>query len=68
LQLIAEGRYEKKTTKVEETVKIIAKENPQEVLLISNTVAATEFVKQYRALVDHLDKFEGKKLMDFLAC
>ncbi|MES2354606.1 MAG: ABC transporter substrate-binding protein [Pseudomonadota bacterium] len=50
LQLIAKGSYEKNTTKVEEAVKVISKENPQAVLLISNTAATAEFVKQYRVI------------------
>lgn len=50
LELIAKGSYEKNTTKVEEAVKTISKTNPQAVLMISNTAATAEFIKQYRAV------------------
>ncbi|HVK53702.1 MAG TPA: ABC transporter substrate-binding protein [Burkholderiales bacterium] len=50
LSLVASGAYEKNTTKVEDAVKTIAKANPQAVLMISNTAASAEFVKQYRAI------------------
>jgi branched-chain amino acid transport system substrate-binding protein len=50
LSLAATGAYEKNTTKVEDAVKTIFKAHPEAVLMISNTAASAEFVKQYRAV------------------
>jgi ABC-type branched-subunit amino acid transport system substrate-binding protein len=47
--LVAKGSYEKNTTKVEDAVKTIAAANPQAVIMISNTAASAEFLKQSRA-------------------
>jgi ABC-type branched-subunit amino acid transport system substrate-binding protein len=47
--LVAKGAYEKNTTKVEDAVKTIAAANPQAVIMISNTAASAEFLKQSRA-------------------
>jgi branched-chain amino acid transport system substrate-binding protein len=47
--LVAKGSYEKNTTKVEDAVKMIAAANPQAVIMISNTAASAEFLKQSRA-------------------
>lgn len=46
--LLAKGAYEKNTTKVENAVKAIAAANPQAVIMISNTAASAEFLKQSR--------------------
>lgn len=46
--LVAKGSYEKNTTAVENAVKAIAASNPQAVLMISNTAASAEFLKQSR--------------------
>ena len=46
--LVAKGTYEKNTTKVENAVKTIAAANPQAVIMISNTAASAEFLKQSR--------------------
>lgn len=47
--LVAKGAYEKNTTKVEAAVKAIAAGDPQAVIMISNTAASAEFLKQSRA-------------------
>lgn len=47
--LVAKGSYEKNTTKVEAAVKAIAAGDPQAVIMISNTAASAEFLKQSRA-------------------
>lgn len=47
--LVAKGSYEKNTTKVEAAVKAIAAGGPQAVIMISNTAASAEFLKQSRA-------------------
>jgi ABC-type branched-subunit amino acid transport system substrate-binding protein len=46
--LVAKGGYEKNTTNVAAAVKIIAAAKPQAVILIANTAASAEFVKQSR--------------------
>lgn len=47
--LVAKGSYEKNTTKVDAAVKTIAAADPQAVILVSNTAASAEFMKQLRA-------------------
>lgn len=47
--LVAKGAYEKNTTQVESAVTAIAAANPQAVIMISNTAASAEFLKQSRA-------------------
>ncbi len=49
LQLAAKAAYEKNTTKVEAAVAAIAAAKPQAVIMVSNTAASAEFVKQSRA-------------------
>lgn len=46
--LVAKGAYEKNTTKVDNAVTAIAAANPQAVIMISNTAASAEFLKQSR--------------------
>lgn len=48
-EIAAKGSYEKNTTKVEGAVAAIQAANPHLVLMISNTAASAEFVKQLRA-------------------
>lgn len=48
-ELVARAGYEKNTTKVEAAVKSISEAAPQLVIMISNTAASTEFVRQFRA-------------------
>lgn len=47
--LVAKGAYEKNTVSVEDAVKVIAAASPQAVIMISNTAASAEFLKQSRA-------------------
>ncbi len=49
LQLLVKAPYEKNTTKVEAAVAAIAAARPQAVIMVSNTAASAEFVKQSRA-------------------
>ena len=49
VELVAKGAYEKNTTKVENAVKTIAAAKPQGVIMVSNTAASAEFLKQSRA-------------------
>lgn len=49
LQLVAKAGYEKNTTRVEAAVKAIAEARPQAVIMVSNTAASAEFVRQSRA-------------------
>ncbi|MBI4987586.1 MAG: ABC transporter substrate-binding protein [Rhodocyclales bacterium] len=49
LQLLVKAPYEKNTTKVEAAVKAIAMAKPQAVIMVSNTAASAEFVRQSRA-------------------
>ncbi len=49
LQLLVKAPYEKNTTKVEPAVKAITAAKPQAVIMVSNTAASAEFVKQSRA-------------------
>jgi ABC-type branched-subunit amino acid transport system substrate-binding protein len=49
LQLVVKAGYEKNTTKVEAAVKAIAEAKPQAVIMVSNTAASAEFVRQSRA-------------------
>ena len=46
--LVAKGSYEKNTTNVAASVKSIAAAEPQAVILIANTAASAEFLKQSR--------------------
>lgn len=48
-QIVAKGSYEKNTTDVAAAVKTIAAASPQAVIMVSNTAASAEFVKQMRA-------------------
>ncbi len=48
LQLLVKAPYEKNTTKVESAVKAITAARPQAVIMVSNTAASAEFVKQSR--------------------
>lgn len=48
-ELVARGSYEKNTTQVENAVRTIAAAAPQLVVMISNTAASAEFVRQFRA-------------------
>ncbi len=48
-QLVAKAGYEKNTTEVTAAVKSIATSNPQAVIMVSNTAASAEFLKQSRA-------------------
>jgi len=47
--LLSKGAYEKNTTQVESAVKSIAAASPQAVVMIANTAASAEFLKQSRA-------------------
>lgn len=47
-KLVAKGAYEKNTTDVAAAVKAIAVAAPQAVIMVSNTAASAEFVKQSR--------------------
>lgn len=49
-QIVAKGSYEKNTTDVAAAVKTIAAASPQTVIMVSNTAASAEFVKQMRAV------------------
>ncbi len=49
LQLAVKAAYEKNTTKVETAVRAIADARPQAVIMVSNTAASAEFVRQSRA-------------------
>lgn len=49
VELVARGSYEKNTTLVEAAVKTISAAQPQLVVMVSNTAASAEFVKQFRA-------------------
>lgn len=48
-ELVAAAPYEKNTVKVESAVKTIGAANPSLVIMVSNTAASAEFVKQFRA-------------------
>lgn len=48
-ELVARGSYEKNTTQVEAAVRTIADAVPQLVVMVSNTAASAEFVRQFRA-------------------
>lgn len=49
IELAVKAPYEKNTTKVEAAVKAIGAARPQAVIMVSNTAASAEFVKQARA-------------------
>lgn len=49
LDITARASYEKNTTDVAAAVKMIAAANPQAVIMVSNTAASAEFIKQLRA-------------------
>lgn len=46
--LVAEGAYPRNTTDVTQAVDAIAAANPTGVIMVSNTAASSEFVKQFR--------------------
>jgi len=48
-QLVAKASYEKNTTEVAAAVKTLLAAEPQAVIMVSNTAASAEFVKQSRA-------------------
>lgn len=48
-QLVVKASYEKNTTEVAAAVKAINTASPQAVIMVSNTAASAEFVKQMRA-------------------
>jgi len=48
-ELVAKASYEKNTTEVAAAVKAIATATPQAVIMVSNTAASAEFVRQSRA-------------------
>lgn len=50
LEMATKAAYEKNTTRVEAAVKTIAEAKPQAVIMVSNTAASAEFVKQSRAI------------------
>lgn len=52
-ELVAKAAYEKNTTKVENAVRTIGAAQPQGVIMVSNTAASAEFVKQSRAAGNH---------------
>lgn len=47
-ELVARGSYEKNTTQVTAAVKTISESQPQLVVMVSNTAASAEFVRQFR--------------------
>lgn len=47
-QILASGSYERNTTDVAKAVKTIAAASPQTVIMVSNTAASAEFIKQMR--------------------
>lgn len=47
-QILASGSYERNTTDVAKAVKTIAAALPQTVIMVSNTAASAEFIKQMR--------------------
>lgn len=49
LELAVKAAYEKNTTRVEKAVQAIAAAKPQAVIMVSNTAASAEFVRQSRA-------------------
>jgi ABC-type branched-subunit amino acid transport system substrate-binding protein len=49
VELAAKAGYEKNTTKVENAVATLLAAAPQSIVMISNTAASSEFVRQYRA-------------------
>ena len=51
--LVAKGSYPKNTIEVETAVKTIAGASPQAVIMIANTAASAEFLKQSRAAGNH---------------
>jgi branched-chain amino acid transport system substrate-binding protein len=57
LTLAAKGAYEKNTTKVEKAVGVIAKADPQAVVMIANTAAAAAFLKGMRAAESNAQLF-----------
>lgn len=49
VELVAKGSYEKNSTDVAAAVNAIAAAHPQTVIMVANTAASAEFVKQMRA-------------------
>ncbi len=61
--LVAKGSYAKNTTDVAAAVKTIASASPQAVIMLANTAASAEFVKQSRA-AGHLTQFVTLSVTD----
>lgn len=49
VEVVARASYPKNTTQVEAAVRSLAATNAQAIVMVSNTAASAEFVKQYRA-------------------
>lgn len=62
-QLLAKAGYKKNTVEVEAAVKAIKEANPQAVIMVSNTAASAEFVKQSRA-IGNLAQFVAVSVTD----
>jgi branched-chain amino acid transport system substrate-binding protein len=63
MKLVTKGAYEKNTTKVGDAVKTIAQAKPQAVVMIANSAAASEFIKQYRT-IDKEAQLRGISVLD----
>lgn len=68
-ELVARGSYEKNTTQVEAAVKAISDTQPQLVVMVSNTAASAEFIKQFRTTGVHaqlvtLSVTDGTQVVD----
>ena len=69
LKLVTAAPYEKNTTNVEAAVKAIIAAAPQAVVMVSNTAASAEFVKQMRGAGNYAALYavsvtDGNQLMD----
>lgn len=62
-ELVAKSGYEKNTTEVAAAVKAIVAAAPQAVVMVSNTAASAEFVKQSRA-AENLAQFVAVSVTD----
>jgi len=49
VEIVARGAYEKNTTKVSDAVSAIRKADPQAIVMVANTAAASAFTQEYRA-------------------
>ncbi len=49
IEVLSRASYPKNTTQVENAVKTLAASNVQAIVMVANTAASAEFVKQYRA-------------------